>query len=53
MTGTKGTKFKLIMLRGVLQPSVAYLSRADHGSSALMERVLVLESGQRLILALP
>lgn len=60
MMGTKGTKFKLIMLRGGLQPSVAlsqavtfYLSRADQGSAALMERVLVLESDPGVILVLP
>lgn len=60
MMGTKGTKFKLIMPRGGLQPSVAlsqavtfYLSRADQGSTALMERVLVLELDLKVILVLP
>lgn len=53
VTSTKGTKFKPIMPRGGLQPSVAlrlaltcYLSLADRGSTALMERVLVLDSDQ-------
>lgn len=59
MMGTKGTKFKLIILRGGLQQSVAlsqavtfYLSRADQGRAALMERVLVLESDLGVILVL-